>query len=104
MTGEWERNVVGEDWLGIGSANVYMGILSGSEHLSGNAPPERRESGDGQTERSRSLLERASISAVSDHSLCMGNVKLFLARASSKVASYQLPRKPPQVNAETMNL
>lgn len=42
MTGEWERNAVAEDWQGIGSTNVYMGILSGSEHLSGNAPPERR--------------------------------------------------------------
>ncbi len=104
MTGEWERNAVAEDWLGIGSANVYVGILSGSEHLSGNAPPEHQESRDGQTERSRSLLERASVSAVSGHSLCMGNAKLFLARASFKVASYLLPGKPPQVTAEAMNV
>ncbi|KAF3838068.1 hypothetical protein F7725_009836 [Dissostichus mawsoni] len=34
--GERERNGVAGDWLGIGSANVYVGILSGSEHLSGN--------------------------------------------------------------------
>lgn len=79
MTGEWEQNAVAEDWLGIGSTNVYMGILSGSEHLSGIALPEHRESRDGQTERSRSLLERACVSAVSGHSLCMGNAELFLA-------------------------
>ena len=37
MTGERERSGVVGDWLGIGSVNVYVGILSGSEHLSGNA-------------------------------------------------------------------
>ena len=56
MTGEWERNDVAKDWLGIGSANVYMGILSGSEHLSGNAPS--RNAGRAETAK-RSVADRS---------------------------------------------
>lgn len=67
---------------------VYVGILSGSEHLSenGSLGTSVEEVGmggggrDGQTERGRSLLERANVSAVSGHSLCMGNTRLFLTR------------------------
>lgn len=89
-----ERCCIGVE--GNWSVNVYVGILSGTEHLSGNAPSERRRGGswDGQTERSRSLLDRASVSTVSGHSLCMGNTKLFLAL--SKVAGYLLAGKPPK--------
>lgn len=105
MTGEWERNAVAEDWLGIGPASVYMGIVSGSEHLSGNAPPRTR--GRAETAK-RSIADRSWKELTLALSLAIhyawGDAKLFLAGASSKVASYPLPGKPPQVTAEAMNV
>lgn len=83
MSGERERSDVGgADWNR--SVDVYVGILSDSEHLSVDSSLRtlvvKGGGQDCQTERSRSLLERASVSTVSGHSLCMGNMQLFLTR------------------------